>query len=46
MIPDWRDGPVISNLSAFDVTGGGCSTGVGGLMWLSLLGVFGMRRRR
>ena len=46
MIPDWRDGPVISNLSAFDVTGGGCSTGLGGLMWLSLLGVFGMRRRR
>ena len=34
MIPDWRDGPVISNLSAFDVTGGGCSTGLGGLMWL------------
>lgn len=46
-IPDWRDGPVDAGTSSnFDITGGGCTTGTGGMMWLALLGGFGLRRRR
>ena len=47
-IPDWREpaGGVVIDAELYDVSGGGCTTGTGGTIWLALFGFFGLRRRR